>query len=124
MGVKYLDVIVPPCKALDNNANFGKTLPFTLPMPISRAASNRISSIFFNKFLLVFKADAVSLPSISKSLALAITIGIETSRQVTSIPFIIVVLFPVGNSFPVVPPTIFLNFNKIGDPTPGTPAIL
>ena len=93
-------------------------------MPISRAASNRISSIFFNKFLLAFKADAVSLPSISKSLALAITIGIETSRQVTSIPFIIVVLSPAGNSFPVAPPTIFLNFNKIGDPAPGTPAIL
>jgi hypothetical protein len=31
---------------------------------------------------------------------------------------------PVGNNLPVVPPTIFLNFNKIGDPDPGTPAIL
>lgn len=31
---------------------------------------------------------------------------------------------PVGNNLPVVPPTIFLNFNKIGQPEPGTPAIL
>ena len=45
---------------------------------------------------------------------MAITIGIETSKQVTSIPFIIEILLPVGKSLPVTPPTKFLNFNNIG----------
>ena len=59
-----------------------------------------------------------------KSAALAITIGIEISRHVTSIPLTVIVGFPVGNIFPVAPPTKFLNFSNIGAPFPGTPSIL
>ena len=73
---------------------------------------------------MLFNSLLVSFPLTPKSRALAITIGIDTSRQVTSTPSILIIGSPVGNNLPVAPPTIFLNFNKIGEPDPGTPAIL
>ena len=122
-GMNVRVPIVPPSRGALTSVVLGTLAPDTSPRPISAPAASRSACTRAARRASAASSDGGSVPVTPRSAALATTTGMPLSTQVTSMPSMTSVIWPVGSSRPVAEPSVPANRSSTGAARPGTPAI-
>jgi len=122
-GMKVLVQTVPPSAGGAIREIFGTEVADTSPRPISGPAASRSACTRWPSSGSASSPATVSYPVRPSAAAATTTTGMPLSMQVTVIPSMTSVTFPVGSSAPVAEPSVPAKSRTTAAAAPGTPAI-